>query len=290
MRLKFCLFLAFFFIFFNGYSQRSVDDFNENFVFNVHSVDEFFDRFNFKINTPFTNYIVKNFPNTTLKRERLIISLLNKENVKLRDEAMVKAFVSQVTDTVSPVFLNYSDKYWFAKLNCKVIYKGKPQNLNLILKVESLENNAYHWSVVSATSLFLNALPFSEKEAKIIVNDSLNSNSKTKFFLSPVSHGVDFINIEKFFESKKQLNDFVYTGHRTQELNKLLYLIRSNQIKFLQTNSISYYMFQISGWIVKLNYFNRNSKNSGWLIDSLEKVSVKEKVLFLKSKLNVVIM
>lgn len=255
-------------------------------------MDEFFDRFDFKRNTAFEKYLKFNFPETSISRQKLIIKLFNEQNTLLYNQSNsnIIEFLNFVTDSVSPIYLNYSDDNWFAELKCKVIFKNKPQNLKLILKVEQSKYNTFHWAIVSAQGKFLETSPI-QKNIKIGQNKSklfIENRLGTKYFLSPVSHGIDFANIFNVFYNKNHVNDYIYNGSRSKELNKLISLIKENQIKFVQIDSISYHLIQINGWILTLNYFNRNAKNSGWLINNLLKVTSKQKGVFLKSKLNVV--
>jgi len=42
-------------------------------------------------------------------------------------------------------------------------------------------------------------------------------------------------------------------------------------------NNVKFHFFQVPGWYFELVYFNRNDRNSGWLISNLLRVNEKEK-------------
>lgn len=268
-------------------AQPGSVDLTANFVFCVHSMDDFFDRFDFKRNTGFEKYVKKNYPDFVLNRKLLISHLFNLKNDYLKENKNISEFINQVTDSTMPSYIYYSDDNWYAELKCKVNYKKKTQNLKLILKVERSKQNTFKWSVVSAKADFLNTVKYSSgvsaKEG-IVKKDSA---SGTKYFLSPASHGIDFVNLDRLFTNKTHVNDYIYQGQRSNELNKLIMLIRNSQVQFQQVNSISYHLFEINGWIIRVDYFNRNEKNSGWLINNLMKATTQEKNIFLKTQINV---
>lgn len=272
-----------------GKAQVNKSDFNTNFAFSIHSMDEFFDRFNFKPNSGFEKYVRRKFPDAVFTRENLLFNLFNKKNQFFFKDDKVSKFVQQVTDTCNPQFVNYSDKFWYAELKCRVTYMSKPQTLTLILKVEQPEPDMFLWAVVSARGDFLKTVPLVRQEAnKVSSMGSINVKS-SRYFLSPVSHGIDFTNIENIFINRSHVREYLSKGKQSQELKKLVYLIENNKIKFQNVNSITYHLLQINGWIVSVNNFNRNTLNSGWLINNLMKVTPEQKAIFLRKQLNVII-
>ena len=268
-------------------AQFTGDNLTDNFAFSVHSIDDFFDRFDFRRNTGLEKYVKKNYPNAPLTRKLLITHLFNAKNNYFNDNKNVAEFVSDVTDSIAPKFVNYVDNDWYAELQCKVFYKNKPQNLKLILKVESSRENSFRWSVVSAKANFLSPAKRAGNTPvkRIIIPVDMDQN--TFYCLSPVSHGIDFTNLDKIFINKAHVSEYIYKGVTSAELTKLISLIQSSQLKYQQVNRISYHLLQIEGWIVSVDYFNRNEKNSGWLINNLMKATKEEKRIFLKTQLHI---
>lgn len=283
--------LLFFFNFIHAaHSQNSYDfDFSKHFAMEVHSVDDFFERFNFKKNSSFNKYIAALFPEHKIERSELIVSLFNKQNSKFNPDE-IKKFIYQVTDSVSPAFLNYRDKEWYAEIKCKVNYNKKASNLTLILKVIKSKNNGYSWDIVSAKADFLKFQPIKSDSSILNKMKNVNESLLTKnasYFLSPVSHGIEFTNLDNIFINNTKFTNYIYPGPRSFELVKLEEMILKSKIIFVQIETIRYHLLQINDWVLVLNQFNRKDMNSGWLINELIRVKNPEKEGYKKKQLNI---
>lgn len=282
--------ICFLFFFNQGLAQIDNDiDFSTHFAMEVHSVDDFFDRFNFKQNSTFFKYVKVKFPNKDIDRKGLIVSLFNKQNTTFKPEAL-KSFIIHVTDSLNPRFLKYNDKEWYAELKCKVSHKNKPLTLTLILKVNKSKNNGYSWDIVSAKSEFLKFR--ATKSDSILLRNMKNFDDSillknSEYFLSPVSHGIDFTNIDEVFLNNSHINSYIYPGTRSFELVKLLSLMARSEIQFVQVDKIRYHLLQISDWVLVLDHFNRNDMNSGWLINQLIRIKDSEKAGYKLRQLNI---
>jgi hypothetical protein len=95
------------------------------------------------------------------------------------------------------------------------------------------------------------------------------------------------MNIDLLFsENKKAFENYV-VKNRSYQLEKLISKVKNSEIKFVQVNTISYHLLQLENWLLIVDYFNRNEKNSGWLINTLLKISDEQKQAYLKEHLNV---
>ncbi|HKR06318.1 MAG TPA: hypothetical protein VJY62_16905 [Bacteroidia bacterium] len=224
-----------------------------------------------------------------MTRKKLILSLFDHKSAEI-NLSELDTFILQATDSIHPEFLKYRDIDWYAELRCKVFHKGKLKKLTLILKVEKSDQNAFRWSVVSAKADFLN---YNYSKADSIyfkqLNEKFNKDSyfNPLYFLSPVCHGLDFMNIDNVFINKGHVNDYIYKGPYSIELSRLILQIQKSEIKFVQVNSVRYHLLQINGWILTVDNFERNEKNSGWLISRLFKASSSQKSDYLITKLNI---
>ncbi len=199
----------------------------------------------------------------------------------------VNEFIIAVSDSLKPGYLQYEDENWYAELTCKVLYKQKLQDLTLVVKVEHFENDAYSWSLVSAKAPFLK---FNKTKLDSLVTTSQasltgKSSSHSKYFLSPVSHGLEFSDVKNIFEHKEYARDYVYTGAKSFSIDKLLLLIKKSEIKFVQINKIAYHLLQIDGWMLKVEKVKGIQRNSGWLISKLTKANSDTKADFKKKYL-----
>ncbi len=283
MRIFFAMMIGFL-IHLKSIAQTPSSDLTETFAFSVHSIDDFFDRFNARKNTAFENYVHNNFPGYELKRERLILSLFDYDYLAL-NKSNAELLIRQVSDSTNPQFIKYEDEDWFAELECKVYYKGVPKNIRLILKVEQSGPDTYHWAIVSAKAGILNVKAQDNYKAKPKDKSTDIVIGMRKYFLSPVSHGIDFANLRNVFINNTHIEDYIYKGPRSSSLLNFISLVQNSQLKFQQVNKISYRLAQLDGWMMEINYFNRDTKNSGWLISNLVKLSPEEKNKFMKTYL-----
>src|SRR5204863_3352470 len=119
--------------------------------------------------------------------------------------------------------------------------KSKTQTLFLILKAEE-KKTAMKWSIVSAHADFLG---YAEEPG-----DSIPLRDSARLFLHPMSHALDFMNIDEPFNRKNNFQDYVYDGPRTAQLDSLIAKTGKAEIKFIQLKTISYHFLQLKGWIM----------------------------------------
>ena len=118
------------------------------------------------------------------------------------------------------------------------------------------------------------------------VNESLLTKNAS-YFLSPVSHGIEFTNLDNIFINNTKFTNYIYPGPRSFELVKLEEMILKSKIIFVQIETIRYHLLQINDWVLVLNQFNRKDMNSGWLINELIRVKNPEKEGYKKKQLNI---
>ena len=277
---------------FPGFCQDTeIDD--ENFVFSVKQIDEFMERFNRDKNTFLITYLNRKFPGQQAEktdRYRYVINLFNTKNT-FWDTTLVKEFAKEVTDTVHPIYINYSDNDWYALLQCKVLYKKRIRNLDLVLKTERAQNNSSKWVIVSAKADFLKfKSSYDSTKAPLPVycgTDLRDSALENKYFLNPMAHGTDFMSVEEAFDTNGQFKNYLYAGLISEQINLLMQALKKHNLVFKYVTRVSYHFLQVPGWLFICENFNRNSHNSGWLISNLYKVNEIQKKIYLQQYLNV---
>lgn len=280
MRFLLIYFLSFLQVAFSA-AQNNNSVLTESFAFEVRTIDDFMERFNFEKNTEFMKYLKENYPQEKITRARLLHSLFNDQNKNLSRGREQAVFVKEMSDSINRSSINFSDSGWYVELECLVscnYCKEKTQRLFLILKVEE-KKSAMKWSVVSAHANFLGN--------SAVQPDNNRLNDSTRFFLHPMSHALDFMNIDEAFKRKKDFHYYVCSGPHTAQLDCLISQIRKSEIEFIQVSTISYHFLQLKGWIMRVDYFNRYARNSGWLINKLSRVTPKEANDYLLNRLNV---
>jgi hypothetical protein len=105
-------------------------------------------------------------------------------------------------------------------------------------------------------------------------------------FISPSSNGNDFFGLIKIFDDKQNLSayfdqSFFQKNNATGFYNAVL----KNQLKFLSVKEIRYHFLQVNNYLFTVRYFERNSLNAGWLINSLTTASAADKQRFRKELL-----
>ena len=98
----------------------------------------------------------------------------------------------------------------------------------------------------------------------------------------PNEHEQFFMSINKMTsESYKFIDDFVKCSYYADTLSTFLALVRSNQLKIESVTDIEFVFLQVPDYEFRVKHFERDSKNSGWLIDSFSKISPEEKEHYL---------
>ncbi|HRH65581.1 MAG TPA: hypothetical protein PLU53_04745 [Bacteroidia bacterium] len=285
------LFYSFLFLSTSLQAQGLYEDtrWKENHVLEVKVLDEFIDRFNKDTSSAFVQNLKDIYRGKLPLRTSMIKSLFDRKQTW--DTSLVKNFALTVTKRGAPHFLGFSDKDWFAHVRCKVTYQGKSRQLDLILKVEEGIHKSTKWVMVSAMADFLNfKYPTSKSKIplpRLCGSDLRDPDNQMTVFLDPMSHSTNFINLHQAFEDPPHFKDYLYEGPLTEQMQLLLKLVTEKAIHFDYVQHISYHFLQIPNYIMVVEYFNRNSKNSGWLISNLLKVSYRSKPVYKKQFLNV---
>ena len=175
------------------------------------------------------------------------------------------AFIDQVTNKKSPVFLDFHGKDWFAEVTASFFYKREKVDIILYLKMEK-QNNGYKW-------VFSNIYFSRFNELFSHVGDTTN----LKLFLHPLSHELDFMNIHKVFEDPDKLDYYLDRYYNLDQLSLFVSEIKNGNLKFETVKNVKFHFLQVPGWYFEVSYFNRNSNNSGWLISNMLKITDKEK-------------
>ncbi len=101
-----------------------------------------------------------------------------------------------------------------------------------------------------------------------------------------MSHAVDFMSLDKIFADKVNSANYFKKNFAPDALSEFYFLTQNNLLTFRKINSINYYFLQIPNWFLKIEYFNRQTYNSGWLISQFKKMKPEEKSQFKKEILN----
>lgn len=225
-------------------------------------VNQFFRRFNNE-ETVNGDRLYKGDPefrNNTSRLKYLNI-LFDQESpavLKLKQE-----FIDQVTRK-RPFFLNFHGGNWFAQVNTVFSWHGKEEKLVLFLKLQE-EKIGAKWVICN-----VNFPPFKNAFNKDTANN--------KFFLHPLSHEVDFMNLFRVFQDNKDhIEDYTSKEFSVDQLSMFLFETKKSNLVFKTVTDVKFHFFQVDNWYFELSKFNRSGNNNGWLISNLVKIKGDEK-------------
>ena len=247
----------------------------KHFIYEVKQIDEFFERFN----DDKDSFIRKTYQsyNTpyTIKRADLVRTLFNYETHNW-DTAVIDSFIAFVTNKKNPSLLNFYGSGWYAEALCRFQYQGSEIEVPVILRIDAGKDNRSKWMVTGIRS---NEFPATQIQQPPITADSTR-------FIQPASHGNNFIALGRAFEDREHLSYYfdktLLAGRNAGGFYNALLL---GQLKFLYVKRVTYHFLQIRDWIFTVQSFPRAALNSGWLINSLAKVTDEEKQQYIKSLL-----
>lgn len=249
-----------------GIQAQVVEDYleGEKFLFaETKQVNQFLRRFNAEENEGGVKLLEndKKYRSTALRKEFLPVIFDN--NTSAYPDELKKEFVKDVLDSDDPQYLSFHDQGWFAEVTALVKYKGKDATATIFMKVEK-ENLGVKWVFDKV---------YFEPFVKVFDIDTAYSS----IFLHPMSHEIDFMNLQKAFENKDKVEEYTYKHYQPDYLSLFLYEIKQSNIQFKNVKDIKFHFFQVKDWYFEISEFNRSGYNKGWLISNLVKVPEDQK-------------
>jgi hypothetical protein len=200
-------------------------------------------------------------------RKNYIQMLFDRQNENI-SESIKQDFITDVTNTKSPAFLDYYGGRWFAEVDAKFTYQGQSRTVVLFLELEK-ENLGIKW-VINNVYFY----PFS----RLFYTDS----TAMAKFLHPMSHEIDFMNLIKVFREPETVEYYFNEGFKPDFKTLFLYEIKNGNMKFETVENVSFHFFQLNDWYFQLKEFNRPGYNTGWLIANISKIPEDQKEMLLK--------
>lgn len=211
-------------------------------------------------------------------RIKLVESFMERFNsgeniVPLFDQEMLGSDTQTVKDAEdfskvalkSGAKLKYADTTWFAIAPCSGKLNGKSVEFVLILNVEKYAKDQYKWVIVKA-------------EGNIF---KLSSPANDKTIITPLAHETNFMELARLRPSA-----IMSVSHKRYELDPtavFFTLYHTKQLTIEYITNLQFMFFQVPGYVLTIKEFDRQTKNAGWLITSIEKMNEKDKNNLLKS-------
>jgi len=236
------------------------DDSNEleAFFAETKQVNQFLRRFNAEEDSKGVKFSVRDslYHNNDFRRQ-YIKMLFDEENNGI-SELIKSAFVNDVCLPENPKFLDFHADDWFGEAEVKFRRGSKDVYITLLMKLVK-ENLGYKWVI--------DDVRYNPYES-LYVKDEMSSNR----FLHPLSHELDFMNLDRVFREKEHTGDYFRQGFEPSKLSIFLYELRSGVLDFDYVAGIKFHFFQIEGWYFEISEFNRPGLNRGWLISNIIKL------------------
>jgi hypothetical protein len=256
------------------YSQSLVNSSNQNeeiFLVRTKQFTEFINRFNYKIN--FNGDPVDSVFASKIPRDKMINSLFDLKDPRIEPSGKYysRIFTTEKSEFISNVvsknilIYRYSDKI-IAEAKSRILFKGVPKEIRIFLSQEIVGKDMVKWVINTVNGDLFNFL-----------------KSDTAFvrFIPPSSNETDFMNLKRALEDTDYLQYYASKDYHPDNLTLFYYLVNTGAIKFDYVEEVTYHIIDIPGWSIKVKEFNRNEKNSGWLITDVAKNS-DDKMNYLK--------
>ena len=234
----------------------------DQYMAKVKLVDEFFARFNGEETR-------KDLGPEYADRESGVLLLFDIAKFKSKADSnfiAAKTFAHNVAE--NGIKINFEDDNWFAKIMCHGKLAQKKVTFNMILCVEERDSAMYRWAI-------------SDVEGDIFNNS--RDKAHKEFFIMPNDNEQFFMSVRKMTtEAYKFIDDYVRQSYHADALSTFLALVRSNQLKIEAVSNVEFIFLQVPNYVFCVKYFERESKNAGWLIDSFYKIQNEEKEQIIK--------
>ena len=227
----------------------------------VKQVNQFFRRFNNEENAMGVRYAdhTPEFRNNEM-RKPFLVSLFDRQGFSIPAEVR-DAFVKEVTDDGAPLYLDFYGEEWYAELTTTFLWNGEQRTILLYLKLEP-EYLGYKWVISNVEVAEYNNL-----------YRKVNQEERIGVFLHPMSHEIDFMNINNAFQDVDKIGCYIGKNFKPNHLSLFIDAMRKQHISFVSVNHVKFHFLQFDGWWFEINYLNRSDVNSGWLITNLLKIN-----------------
>jgi hypothetical protein len=227
----------------------------------IKQLDDFINRFNMM--SDFSGNPADSLFKSKVTRLKMISSLFDLKDPRILDLKKVSSreylkikelFINEVIE--KNILLSKISPGIIAEARSKFTYNKKQLIVSLFLNQESLKAGELKWVLIYAKSNELNKL----------FTDTISDR-----FIPPNSNEVDFIDLRNAFKDADHIQDYTSNIFEPDLLSVIIFCLKEQIIKFEYVEEVIYHIIDIPGWYIKIEDFNRNELNSGWLITDVKK-------------------
>lgn len=188
-----------------------------------------------------------------------IVNLFNVSNFSSESDPMYTAAAEFAAEAVSHgIKLSYTDSLWHANAVCEGNYKGRKVTFSLDLVVEPAGSGMYKWSIAEASGDLFRLTP---------------SASGFGFKIMPDDHETNFMSLAEITGSQVDcITNYISADATIDPTTVFFTMVYDGSLKIGHVSSLSFIFNQVPGWSFTVRKFERESTNSGWLIDSVIKL------------------
>ena len=238
--------------------RSSFEEDEKSFYAETKQVNQFIRRFNAEEDV---RGVRLSYTDTMYHNPHLRVSFLNmlfdNQNTGI-SEIIKSAFINDVTQAGNPKFIQFLGGDWFGESFVKFDRRQRVVFITLFMELVK-ENLGSKWVIDDI---------YYQPYENLYSRDS-ESGSR---FLHPLSHELDFMNLDRVFNSEDKAGDYFYQGFSPDKLSIFLYELHNNILQFKYVSGVKFHFFQIDGWYFEITEFNRPGLNRGWLISNLIKL------------------
>lgn len=256
---------------FGASAQLVTSDINQlprNYLIRVKQFNEFIGRFNYE--KDFLNQDIGPAFSDKISREQYIGLLFNNTSddgmpEKPTNDTLVTNFIRTICS--DSLFIDTYSELVFAELKCRVTVNGKNSYLSVLARQEI--DHGLKWSFVSVHPDFN---PEGKREGGERKYISPVTQSEQPDYIPPLSNETNFIVLKKILTGKNNLGIYTAKHHNPERINDFYHAVSSGDLKFNYVESITYYLFDVPGWLIIVRNYQRDTANSGWLISELSRI------------------
>jgi len=251
-----------------GFGQGSVGSFSGDetvFYAQTKQMNQFFLRFNGEEDVTGKRYYKGDQGYRDLKIRKKYLNILFDNSSPLISDDSKFVFIEEVLNKKNPVFLDFHGKGWYAEVTTTFLYKRENVNIILYFRLEK-QNNGYKWVI---SNVYFNRFES--------LFTHLNDTANLKYFIHPMSHELDFMNLHKVFKEPENIDYYLEQDYAPDMLALFALEMKNENLKFVSVNNVKFHIFQVPNWYFEVSFFNRNNVNSGWLISNIIRVNETEK-------------
>ena len=227
-------------------------------------VDEFMKRFNGETLHP---NISKKTKDSRKKNLQLLFNLAQYKSKQ--DPSFIKATDMVETIIKDSVTIHFNDKEWAAIAHCSGIIDGKKTTFTVYLTVQQRKADMYKWVISKVEGKCFEISP---------------RDTSDKIMLSPDDHETNFISLSRMTQEQPyNIKMFMSKEHEYDETSVFMYLVRTKRLKINYVENLEFMFMQIPGYAFNIQYYERESGNSGWLISNFYHYTDVEKNNLLES-------